>query len=83
TTRTLVLAGLLALPVSASLSAQPQDNSNSNSNPNPNITVYGQNQAGPEIKGLISARSGDKIKVTAADGTVAVIEVNDSTKVKT
>lgn len=77
-TRTLVLAGLLALPVSASLSAQPQDQSN----PNPNITVYGQNQAGPEIKGLISARNGDKIKVTTADGSSTVIEVNDSTKVK-
>lgn len=77
-TRTLVLAGLLALPVSASLSAQPQDSANAN----PNITVYGQNQAGPEIKGLISARNGDKIKVTTPDGNSAVIQLTEATKVK-
>ncbi|HEY6868389.1 MAG TPA: OmpA family protein, partial [Novosphingobium sp.] len=68
TTRSLVLAGLLALPVSASLSAQPQDPAAPPAAPNSNITVYGQNQAGPEVKGLISARNGDKIKVTTADG---------------
>ena len=76
TSRIVLLAGVLALPVSGSLSAQPQDPANAN------ITVYGQSQAGPEIKGLISARTGDKIKVTTADGSVAVIAINEATKVK-
>lgn len=36
---------------------------------------------GPEIKGIISARSGDKMQVTAADGTKSVIVINDATKI--
>ena len=37
---------------------------------------------GPEIEGLISARSGDKLQVTAADGTNTVVTINDATRVK-
>ncbi|WP_310497122.1 OmpA family protein [Sandarakinorhabdus sp.] len=37
---------------------------------------------GPEIKGIITARSGDKIQVTAADGSKTVIVVIDSTRIK-
>ena len=37
--------------------------------------------AGPEIKGIISARSGDKMQVTAADGSKSVIVINDATKI--
>lgn len=36
---------------------------------------------GPEVKGIISARSGDRMKVTAADGTSTIIAVNDETKI--
>lgn len=36
---------------------------------------------GPEIKGIISARSGDRMQVTAADGTKSVIVINDATRV--
>lgn len=36
---------------------------------------------GPEIKGIISARSGDKMQVTAADGTKSVIAINDATQI--
>ncbi len=32
---------------------------------------------GPEIKGIISARSGDRMQVTAADGSKSVITIND------
>lgn len=39
------------------------------------------NVEGPEIKGIISARSGDKMQVTAADGTKSVIVINDATKI--
>lgn len=79
----LFLLATLALPASASLSAQPQD-------PSPtNIVVTGERlpdlsamTAGPEIKGIITARSGDKIKVTTPDGTQMLIYVNESTRVR-
>ncbi len=38
---------------------------------------------GPEVKGIISARSGDRLKITTADGTSTIVAVNDATKVKT
>lgn len=37
---------------------------------------------GPDIKGYISARSGDRMQVTAADGTKTIITINDATRVK-
>lgn len=37
---------------------------------------------GPEIEGLISARNGDKLQVTAADGTNTIVTINDATRVK-
>lgn len=37
---------------------------------------------GPEIKGIISARSGDKLQVTTADGSKTVVAITDYTKVK-
>ncbi len=56
---------------------------------NPNIIVEGEAlpdmaelTKGPEIKGVITARKGDKMKVTTADGTSSVIYLNDSTTVK-
>ena len=68
---------LLTLPASGSLSAQQQDPAN------PNIIVNApQMTVGPEIKGIISARNGDKMKVTAADGTSTIIAINDATRIK-
>lgn len=37
---------------------------------------------GPDIKGVISARSGDQMQVTAADGKKTVIAINDATQIK-
>ncbi len=36
---------------------------------------------GPDIKGVITARSGDRMQVTAADGTKTIVAINDSTRV--
>jgi OmpA-OmpF porin, OOP family len=81
--RVLVLLAMLAVPASGSLSAQPQES------PDRNIIVNGEQvpdtsamTAGPEIKGIITARSGEKMKVTAADGTATVIFINAATKFK-
>jgi OOP family OmpA-OmpF porin len=67
---------LLAMPVSASLSAQQQEPAQAA------ITVTGAPMpAGPEVKGIISARNDEKIKITAADGTITIISVNDDTRI--
>lgn len=80
----LFLLAISTVSASGLVSAQEQDTSNAN------ITVTGslpQEAApvmtvGPEIKGVITARKGDKLKVTAADGTTTIIAVNDATKIK-
>jgi outer membrane protein OmpA-like peptidoglycan-associated protein len=38
---------------------------------------------GPDVKGIISARSGNRLQVTAEDGTRTIIAVNQSTRIKT
>ena len=55
----------------------------------PTIVVTGeplpdpsQMTKGPDIKGVITARTGDKIKVTAPDGTSTVIAITPMTTVK-
>jgi OmpA-OmpF porin, OOP family len=80
----LALLGLLAMPASGASSAQQPDSSN------PAIIVSGerlpdasQMTAGPEIKGVVSARKGDRIRVTAADGTSTNIAIADYTRIKT
>ena len=77
------LVAMLAVSASGSLPAQQQ------TPPDPNIVVTGtpapeapEMTAGPEIKGVISARNGDKMKVTTADGSSTIIAVNDATRVK-
>lgn len=78
----LVLLAALAASSSTSLLAQEAAR-------DPNIIVEGEvlpDMAslvkGPEIKGVITARKGDKMKVTAEDGTSSVIFINDATTVK-
>jgi len=45
-------------------------------------TVYAAPAEGPEIKGIISARSDDKVQVTADDGTRTIITIDDETQIK-
>ena len=72
----LIVLAVLALPASGSLSAQQQAPAQEA------ITVTGVPMpAGPEIKGIISARNDDKMKVTAADGTSTIIAINDATRI--
>lgn len=74
----LALLATIALSAPGSLSAQQQPDP-----ANPNIVVNApQLTAGPEIKGIITARNGDKMKVTAADGTSTIIAINDATRIK-
>lgn len=82
----LFLLALSTASASGIVSAQEQEQDTSRAN----ITVNGalpQEAApvltvGPEIKGVITARKGNKLKVTSADGTSTIIAVNEATKVK-
>ena len=72
-----------AVPSAGSVAAQQQPA------PDSTIVVTGERAPdpsamtpGPDIKGVISARNGDKMKVTAADGTSSVIVINDMTRIK-
>jgi OmpA-OmpF porin, OOP family len=77
------LLAALAIPAAGSAFAQEQDQTA------PGITVNGQlppepaaMTAGPEIKGIILARSGDKMKVKTADGASTIIAITDATRIK-
>jgi len=71
-----ILLVTLAISASGSVSAQEQNPSD------PSIVVNGVRTAGPEIKGVISARNGDKMKVTSADGTNTIVAINDATRIE-
>ena len=90
----IALLAMLAVPASSALAqdqAQEQPPQPSADPRDPNIVVNGERPAeaapittgpGPEIKGVISARNGNRIKVTGADGNPAIITVTDATRVK-
>ncbi len=84
--KVLVLLAMLAGTASGSLSAQPQEQEQGDAGVA--ATVYGERPVdttnltkGPEVKGIISARSGDKMQVTTADGNRSVIVITDATKI--
>ncbi|AKM10401.1 OmpA family protein [Croceicoccus naphthovorans] len=79
--KALIMAAMLVAPVTASY-AQYEDNGDVAA------TVYGEripNRAnmteGPDVDGIISARMGDKMQVTMADGTQTVITIDDQTEI--
>jgi OmpA-OmpF porin, OOP family len=81
----LILVAMLAMSTPDSLLAQQQQDP-----ANPTIIVKGTPEPpvaapamtkGPEIKGIISARTDDRMKVTTADGNSTIIAVTDATKI--
>lgn len=81
----LFLAAMLAVPASGSLAAQEQELPEAETL----TTVYGSPPSdltgmteGPEVEGLISARSADKMQITSADGTNTVIAISDATEIR-
>jgi OmpA-OmpF porin, OOP family len=86
TTNTVVLLALAAVPLSTGVSAQeqqqPVDPIVVQASPPAEMPV-GEMTKGPEIKGIISARSGSRLKITTADGGNTIVAVNDATLIKT
>jgi len=77
-------AGLSAqepAPAPAQAPAQAQEPAPAPAAADNSVVVNGVKSDGPEIKGVITARSGDKIKVAAADGTSTVIALDPATQV--
>jgi outer membrane protein OmpA-like peptidoglycan-associated protein len=80
-----LLLAMTAMPLSVSVFAQQPNAPEANSSiivngvpmPDPSTMV-----AGPEIKGVIAARNGDRIKVKAADGSSTIVALTDITKIK-
>ncbi|WEK43881.1 MAG: OmpA family protein [Candidatus Sphingomonas colombiensis] len=74
---------ILAISVSGSVFAQQESPSDSNvvvtGVPAPDASAM---TPGPEVKGVISARHGDKLKVKTTDGNSVVVAVNDATRIK-
>jgi outer membrane protein OmpA-like peptidoglycan-associated protein len=84
--KVLLALAMLAAPVG--LSAQ-ELGAAADTSANDELTVTGQLPAdlsgmpkGPDIDGIISARNGDRIQVTGADGTNTVLAVGEGTMVK-
>lgn len=69
---------LLAIAAAAPLAAQTM----APDAPNTQIVTGERPQPGPEIKGYITARSGDRMAVTAEDGTKTIITIDNATQVK-
>ena len=76
------LLATFILPVSAAIAAQPEPSK-------PDIDVVGTPAAetvapvpGADVKGVITARSSNRIQVTGADGTPTIIAFNDETRIK-
>jgi outer membrane protein OmpA-like peptidoglycan-associated protein len=82
--RPIVLLSLAMLTgaASASLSAQDPSEDGVTGTVTDTSPEMAQMAKGPEIEGIISARKGNQIQVTAADGTNTVVTVNDSTRIK-
>lgn len=81
----LLALAMLAGPAAAGLAQEPQVPP-STDRP---VTVYGspspeaaEMTKGPKVEGIISARSGNSIQVTTADGTNTVIAINDASRIK-
>ncbi|WP_338468029.1 OmpA family protein [Novosphingobium sp. ZN18A2] len=69
--------------------AQAQAQAAESQSADPMATIYGQIPAdlsgmpdGPEIDGIISARSGHKMQITSQDGTNTVLGISDATEIK-
>lgn len=78
----LSLIAALALPAAAGAQGQTDPNITVNGIPPVEVAPPAPPVAGPEVKGIISARSGERMQVTAPDGTATVVTLTDATRIK-
>ena len=81
---TLLVLAMIAGPASTGFAQQAQEpppadlSASVYSEPVPDTAQIAQ---GPEVEGIISARSGDRMKVATADGSDPVITITDATRI--
>jgi outer membrane protein OmpA-like peptidoglycan-associated protein len=82
--KALCLLAVLAVPATATM-AQSQDGSDSRVLTTvyaPETPAGAEMTRGPDVEGIISARNGDTMQVTTADGSNTVITLTDATQVR-
>jgi OOP family OmpA-OmpF porin len=81
--KVLLMLAALALPGSASF-AQDQDSEAgvTGSVTDTSVPPVSEMTKGPEIEGIISARSGARMQITTADGAKSVVTITDATQIK-
>ncbi|HUD30830.1 MAG TPA: OmpA family protein [Novosphingobium sp.] len=81
--RVLLPLAMLAGAASGNVSAQTQEPpaADVSATYGGEAPVATESTEGPEINGIISARSGDRMQVTANDGTRTIITIDDATKI--
>ncbi|WP_144097766.1 OmpA family protein [Croceicoccus sediminis] len=85
TSKALLLAATLAVPATGAFAQQVTDSSANGVLATVNadrLPSRAEMTEGPEVEGIISARSGDRMQVTASDGTRTVITIDDETEIK-
>ncbi|MCW4461238.1 OmpA family protein [Sphingomonas sp. BT-65] len=91
--KSLLLLALLAgaAPVSLAAQEQPPAQEQPQDRPPADVSITGTPEPapvaaemteGPEVNGIISARDGDRVQVTTADGNKTIVAVNDSTRIR-
>lgn len=83
--RTILIAATLASSASIAATAHAQDTRPSEDPvvvTGTPVSAPADAPRGPEVRGIISARSGNKMQVTAADGARTIIAIDDSTRIK-
>jgi outer membrane protein OmpA-like peptidoglycan-associated protein len=78
-----LLAGLAALPAAHGLSAQNSDNGEVLTTVYGNLPTMADMNEGPRIEGIISARQGQRLQVTAEDGTSTILTLHPDTEIRT
>ena len=77
--KTAILLAMLALPATASVAMQQETAADDDVL----TTVIGTIPTeGPEIKGVITAREGDQMKVTSEDGITSTVTLRDETEIR-
>lgn len=87
--KTFAALAALALPVTAGAQSQELEPQAGVQSGGETMTVVGTMPSdltgmpeGPEFEGVISARNGDKVQVTSADGTRTVVAISPSTEIR-
>lgn len=87
--KTFAALAALALPVTAAAQSQELEPQAGVQSGGETMTVVGTMPSdltgmpeGPEFEGVISARDGDKVQVTSADGTRTVVAISPSTEIR-